>query len=315
MDIIQFLPSKRRRSPSGWISFNAPCCEHRGHKPDTRGRGGILPHNTGFAYSCFNCGFKTAYTAGEKLGFKLRQLLSWLGVDPGTIEALQLQAIRNQRFLGVQPEYAPPPPPPEYPVHHLDPRIVPLTSDHSRQMAYLQSRGIDPGWYPFLVDPGDPRPGIVIPLSHDGKIVGQTMRYLDDRHPRYVHTMPPGYVFGTDMQQPHWKKVIVVEGIMDAITIGGVAVLHNDINTVQVQHITALNREVIVVPDRDFAGMALVDRAMELGWAVSFPNWSKDIKDTADAVKIYGRLCTLITIQDTVSTSSIKILLGRRKFA
>ena len=33
------LPPRAKASPSGWISFNAPCCHHRGHNQDKRKRG------------------------------------------------------------------------------------------------------------------------------------------------------------------------------------------------------------------------------------------------------------------------------------
>ena len=31
-----YLPGKRKTTPSGWTSFNAPCCQHNGNTADTR---------------------------------------------------------------------------------------------------------------------------------------------------------------------------------------------------------------------------------------------------------------------------------------
>jgi len=70
-----------------------------------------------------------------------------------------------------------------------------------------------------------------------------------------------------------------------------------------------------VVPDQDTAGMKLVDRAIELGWAVSMPNWPQEIKDVNDAVKQFGRLATLIHIIQSRETSKIKIELRKRQLA
>jgi hypothetical protein len=67
-----------------------------------------------------------------------------------------------------------------------------------------------------------------------------------------------------------------------------------------------------VVPDQDEAGMKLVDRAMELGWAVSIPNWGADIKDVNDAVKKYGKAGTLLSIFQARNTSRIKIEMARK---
>jgi len=59
--------------------------------------------------------------------------------------------------------------------------------------------------------------------------------------------------------------------------------------------------------------MKLVDRAVELGWAVSIPDWPADVKDINDAVIRWGKLATVITIMQARETSKIKIELSKRK--
>ena len=39
--VTAHLPPKRKTTPSGWTSFNAPCCIHNGDSADTRQRGGL----------------------------------------------------------------------------------------------------------------------------------------------------------------------------------------------------------------------------------------------------------------------------------
>ena len=136
---------------------------------------------------------------------------------------------------------------------------------------------------------------------------------MDDRQPKFINEQQPGYVFGTDLQQDYWTQSIVVEGIFDALSLNCLAVLHNDINAKQAQVITSLRKDITVVPDQDEAGLKLVDRAVELGWAVSIPRWHPEVKDVNDAVKRYGRLGTLITIMNSRETSKIKIELMRKK--
>lgn len=321
LDIIPFLPAKRKRAPSGWWSFNAPCCHHRGHKPDARQRGGLIQHGDEFNFHCFNCGFKTGFKPGDSVSFRLRQLLIWLGVDEATVEMLNLEAMRYRSLYGMvaptpivpaQIDYQPVSIPEGFQLIDVD------NPDHSRYTEYLTERAIDPHSYPFMVNPnavGRTKSGILIPFTHDGMIVGYSTRHLDGRIPKYIHQHPHGYVFGTDLQRESWRKVIVVEGVLDALAIDGVALMHNDVNDLQFRTIASLHREVIVVPDRDSSGMTLVDRAMSYGWAVSFPDWGPDVKDVADAVKTYGRLNTLITIVGAAETSSLKIKLKRKAFA
>jgi hypothetical protein len=176
---------------------------------------------------------------------------------------------------------------------------------------YLRNRCI-PQDYPFMYKTM-PRPGVVIPFTHDNQVVGHTTRFLDDRTPRYIQDIQHGYVFGTDLQKATWQTAIVVEGVFDALSIGGLAVLHAEINDAQVRLIRSLDREVIVVPDQDAAGMKLVDRAVELGWSVSMPAWPADVKDVNDAVIRWGKLATLITIMQARETSKIKIELRKKQ--
>jgi DNA primase len=157
------------------------------------------------------------------------------------------------------------------------------------------------------------RPGIVIPFTHNNQVVGHTTRFLDERTPRYIQDIQHGYVFGTDLQKDTWQSAIVVEGVFDALSINGLAVLHAEINDAQVRLIRSLGREVVVVPDQDEAGMKLVDRAVELGWAVSMPEWPEGVKDVNDAVIRWVRLGTLLTIMQAKETSKIKIELRKKQ--
>ena len=64
--VLTYLPSKRKQTPSGWLSFNATCCHHNGHAADTRGRGGLISNpDGGVSYHCFNCGFKASWQPGR----------------------------------------------------------------------------------------------------------------------------------------------------------------------------------------------------------------------------------------------------------
>ena len=119
-------------------------------------------------------------------------------------------------------------------------------------------------------------------------------------------------MFGTDLQHADWQHVIVTEGVFDALSIAGLAVLHAEISDAQVRLIRSLGREITIVPDQDEAGMKLVDRAIELGWAVSMPEWPDGCKDVNDAVRLFGRLGALLTIMQARETSRIKIEIIRK---
>ena len=53
-NVVSLLPPRRKTTPSGWTSFDAPCCVHNGESQDKRGRGGRHPEMVLF-HHCFNC--------------------------------------------------------------------------------------------------------------------------------------------------------------------------------------------------------------------------------------------------------------------
>lgn len=313
LDIVHYLPGKRKTSSSGWISFNGPCCIHNGESMDKRQRGGLKASPEGWSYHCFNCGFTASFILGRNLSGKARKLLTWLNVPQEEIERVNLESLRHRTIEGI-----------------LDTRktfdtvadikfeerdlggVEFVTQDHSEIWNYLRARHA-PIDYPFMVSatPGA-RLGVIIPFTYNNTVVGNTTRFLDDRKPVWLNDFQPGYVFGTDLQRDNWQSVIVTEGIFDALSISGLALMHNEISDAQARLIRSLGKEVIVVPDQDKPGMELVDRAVELGWAVSMPAW-EDCKDVNDAVKKYGRLGTLLTIMQSKETSKIKIEMRRKQ--
>ena len=312
IDVVSFLPGKRKQTASGWISFNAPCCIHRGDTQDTRSRGGIKPSTDGsWSYHCFNCGYTASFVLGRNLTFKARKLLEWMNVPQEEIERINLESLKHKSIEGLIQErqvVADRIQGIEFEERDLPADTQPLNEAGTK---YLQKRCI-PLDYPYMYKTM-PRPGVVIPFTHDNRVVGHTTRFLDNRTPRYIQDIQPGYVFGTDLQKSNWKYAIVVEGVFDALGINGLAVLHAEINDAQVKLIRSLGREVMVVPDQDEAGMKLVDRAVELGWAVSIPEWPAGVKDVNDAVIKLGRLATLLTIIQSKETSKIKIELRKKQ--
>ena len=155
---------------------------------------------------------------------------------------------------------------------------------------------------------------MIIPFYYQNRIVGYTARRITDGKPKYISEQQPGYVFNLDQQTVNKKFVIAVEGPIDAICIGGVALTSAEIGAGQQALLNRLQREVIVLPDRDQAGIKLAEQALEFGWSVSFPEWGEDVKDVNDAVKKYGRIYTLWSIIDSKESNSLKIQLRMKKW-
>jgi len=59
----------------------------------------------------------------------------------------------------------------------------------------------------------------------------------------------------------------------------------------------------------------IIDRAIELGFELSLPNWGTGVKDANDALIKYGRLPTLLSIIESATNNKIKIEMMRKKIA
>ena len=319
IDTVQsYLPAKRKVTPSSWVSFNAVCCHHNGTGHDTRQRGGIML-NEGVSYHCFNCGYKASWQPGRKISTKFKKLLQWLHVPDDLITKCSLEALRIEEDSSYQS------------THNIIPTFIdkalpigaqPITSflnDPPEELLpvleYLMSRKLYLEDYPFYWTPEDGfQNRLIIPFYHQGRVVGYTGRKTSNGKPKYISEQQPGYVFNLDRQQYERKYVIVTEGPIDAICIDGVAVMSAEIGTVQAAQISQLQREVIVLADRDDAGIKMVEQALQLGWSVAFPDWADGVKDVNDAIKYYGRLYTLYSIINSKESNSLKIQLRMRNW-
>lgn len=327
VDIFQrLLPAKRKSSPSGWTSFNAPCCHHRGHSPDTRKRAGVRFDGNGIVYNCFNCKFSTGWQPGSPLGEKIKSLSRWLGANEEDIREMVFESLKAEA--------------PEYQHYHASQNTVSFEEKslpegslslkdwalliHSVSeesvieqftliVQYLIDRGFEnPFDYDFYWSPlNGYETRVIIPFRWQNKIVGCTARKIVDGKPKYISDQHPNFVFNFDYQHENQKYIFVCEGPFDALSIGGVALLTNDIADQQARIINSLGAEVVVVPDQDKAGLVLFDRAAELNWSIAMPNWSSEIKDVADAVKKYGKLFVVVDLLKNLHKGHIKITLSK----
>ena len=316
LDITTVIPSKHKRTASGWVSFNAVCCTHNGENQDKRQRGGIKQNGDDWSYHCFNCGYKASFKLGRTLSYKARKLLGWMGLDQNTISGINLESLKHKDLAELVETRQRVEVKVTFEHKELPKELRLLETSDSQFIEYLRERKIDWQDYPYMISPdekGRNANRIVVPYTYEGDVVGWSGRYLDNRTPKFINEQQPGYVFGLDLQQEHWTQLIVVEGLFDALSINAIAVLHNTVNDKQAQIIKQQHKQITVVPDQDEAGLKLIDRAVELGWAVSIPDWPEHIKDVNDAVKHYGKLGTLITIMNSRETSKIKIELAKRK--
>ena len=319
--LTNFLPSKRKITPSGWISFNAVCCD------DTRQRGGfIVNQGDAVSYHCFNCGFKASWQPGRQISQKMRQFMRKLNIPDDVISQLSLEALRlNQTENATVRQVIP----------KFEIRALPMDAKRFAEwntwlhvggpenapeglvkvVNYVNDRKIHPLGYPFYYSN---KVGfnnrLIIPFLYKGEIVGWTARAVNDAKPKYISEQQPGYVFNLDQQYQSKSFVIVCEGPFDAISIDGCALLGAEIKDSQNWLLKQLGKEIVLVPDRDHEGPRTVEQAIEYGWSVSMPEWPEGVKDVNDAVVKLGKLAVIYLIAMNKESNALKIRLRAKNW-
>ena len=280
------------------------------------------------SYHCFNCGYKASYILGRRLTQKMRTFMGYIGIPDNTIKKLAIEAMRHEegdvkyerrKFITFNKKELP------KGAKRLEAWLEKYTTLSSTEqnnidslLNYVSSRGIGADWYDFMYSTNtfwNVNKRLLIPFYWRGDIVGFTGRMFEQSEKvKYYTDVQPGYVFNMDAQDWTRKFVIVTEGPFDAITISGVSILGSEINDIQQELINNLNRQVIVVPDRDAPGEKLINQAIDFGWSVSFPEWDNNVLDVADAVKKYGRLFTIQSILKSTESNKLKIDLKRKMY-
>jgi hypothetical protein len=182
---------------------------------------------------------------------------------------------------------------------------------------YLDARGFGDKLHEFhWTDDASLRNRVLVPFTWKNKPMGFSGRLFEDgkKKIKYFSNYPSNMIWGYDKQHKNAKFCIVVEGLLDAVAIGALAICSNEINDIQADVIETLDRDIIVVPDRDKAGHAMVDAALRYGWSVAFPDWESGIKDVADAVTKYGHTFAMKSILSSTEQFSLKIKLMTKKW-
>ena len=309
-----------RSSPSGWVNQCCPACG------DRRFRGGFKwTHTGGFRYYCHNggCEFNdqpTGWEPGNGFGGRPRRLFELLG---GNVRDIPLKELmRKQRFtydeqgnivgqekdLEVSWKFS------DQEMPKGSKLLVEAAQDDERAMAvaeYLLGRGefyLDE--YPFMWSSLHPQHLLIPYLHYQDQIVGYLGRNIvstsaDDR---FIQRSPSDFMFNQYLiSQISTPYLLVVESPMDAIALRCVATRGSHLTEKQVNLLTLSGKRPVLIPDRrkgEWEGYLEV--AEEHGWHVSTPSWGSNIKDPGESVRRNGRLFTVQTLMDAMTTNYVQ---------
>lgn len=305
------LPPASRLSSTGYYNFDCPLCG------DRRGRGGFSETPTGgWRYKCFNAGCEAADRAigwepGGGLGGRPRKLFRALGGDPKALPISDLMKAADtfrrdgssRRDGGDEAVYS-------FPEVELPPGCVPLLSAADGELSdeqaiglasvveFLESRGGEIAEaHQFMWSPMEPS-SLVVPYLHHGRVVGWTSRSVGVvRRNKYKTKCSPDYVFRQDrLERSSDVVAVVVEGELDAVAVDGVALRSSSPTKKQELLLNLCGQDVVVLPDMERSGAALVAAAERNNWFVSVPRWDRGVKDACTACARYGMLYTVESV-------------------
>jgi hypothetical protein len=299
---------------TGWHPVLCKICNDRGHKGK---RAAFKFDDNKVAYHCFNCGHSTVYDPEkmQKIPEKMVQVLSSFNVPEDQWKQINLTQLVNQDKTGK-------PTAESHQVTQIEPMVIPLPS-HFYPLAeaapndkwadiakyYLEDdRGIDPNSYPFMLShkTGDPNLDrwfgrVIVPIYKNSQLIFFTARDLTGKKQKKY--LSPSYskekvLYGFDqLFRQTDEPLYIVEGWFDAFMVNGVAILGNEVSTPQSIWINKSHREKIYIPDRQGNGWFAAEEALKNGWSVSTPDIG-DCKDINDAVKKYGKIYVMKSIQE-----------------
>jgi hypothetical protein len=323
----QTAAMSRRGTGRAERKFNCPMCLSRGETRDTRQRCALFRSATHFGVYCQNCRFASRFELGKPLSRNMQDFLASIGVPEREIAWMKYYAREFAGMVEIASEQHQTPAVPTFDTVSLPAGSRSIEqwldadchdADFNAVTAYMLSRGDVAAtatkyfWTPSR-DHNLHR-HLIIPCFQDERRVGWIGRSIDAVKRKYYNQVPSDYLFNINcLSAPNRKYVFVVEGVFDALVIDGVAAMRAHLSPQQIRAINCHGKQPVVIPDRDQAGRGLVEAALQEGWGVAFTNyrrqswWDNDIKDVDEAVRRYGKLYTLRSIVESITSDPVII--------
>lgn len=325
---LRLIP-QAKMSPNSWLTVNCPACTHNGEpSADTKHRMGLNLENNGVRYHCFRCNYTASYRPGQSISSKLKKLWGYFGASYSEISKINLEALKlkNQAIEELKKDEE---------NSKLTEVGLPKNTKSIfelaelncqeplflRAISYLNERNPDLiNWFDDWAWSPDMPEHVIIPLMYHNHCYGYTARLTrptkNNDEPKYYLTNTSKFLLGAERLEDEFrKKIILVEGPFDAISISGVAIMGNEITSKQMQYLQTTDKEIIVFPDKDKGGQKLIDVALANDWAVSMPDLTGlPIKDASDMVNYFGRLFAIKLIIDNSTTNALKININRKNW-
>lgn len=298
---------------------------------DYKPRGGFKFENNQIIYNCFNCSTVSKYDeADTTMSDSFRKVLNSFGVSSDSINEvlaskfisrgklslkkteekdITLESLHKKHINTFVKEIELPKN--SYPINESDERC-------NEAIKYLKSRKVFKNDFFYLNDEEYFKDRILIPFTKFGKLIywqGRTYKEGDIRQ-RYINpsVTKDAIVFGYDELYRHIDDILfVTEGVFDAITINGVAIIGSKLNETKIEVLSKSKRRLVFILDRDKNGSKLGKKVLDNGWEITFP--PEGLGDVNKAVVNAGLSWTVYNLIKNIPHSRVlaEILIKRNE--
>ena len=319
------LPS--RTNGGGWYQVLCKVCNDHGKKGKRAGF--KFESNGNVGYHCFNCSAAALFDPSDirdnKMPQKMATVLEAFGIPEDQWQPIIFDAVSQSGERKQSSSH------PKRSTHEplpiiLPPTVTPINPNGDEfdlyAIDYLKyQRGMDWQSYPFYIGRKTDDTilkrwygRLIIPIFKEQSLIYFQGRDLTDTSPKkYLNADIPreNVLFGYENIMKNTNEPLyIVEGWFDAWHLNGVSVFGNTMSNHHVSWINRSGRPKVIIPDKFGDGQTLAEQGIELGWAVSTPDWGDDVKDVNEAIMKYGLAYTLMTIKEHTSVgyeASVKV--------
>ncbi len=292
----------RPPSASGWYELKCPLCL------DYKCRAGFKFDPSGAtAYHCFNCAHVAVFTPGKaSFSNKMQQVLTAFSIPPSLSKRVLFKGFVERQADAEQ----------------LDPLSEPASAitlpktfrpidpiRDQQAIQYVVSRGLAvdaANWHVAISADTRWSNRVIIPVYNQyGTLVFYQGRSFNNSKKRWES--PPvsktGVIFNHNCLYGGATSVVVCEGIFDALSVGGVAILGSEFSAYHVKELNKFQGTKIIVPNKDSNGKHLAEQAIELGYSISFPDIGS-CEDLNAALIRYGKHYILHQVYEKLYTGA-----------
>lgn len=291
-NLILSYVSVKKTSGTGFYELVCPLCH------DYKVRAGFKFDSNTVGYNCFNCNTKGKHTVGTRINDNFKKIL----IDFNIPEIDILKAVgkdvlykpTNQTIKTVKKTPNIELPEDSYKLTELIEYRNEVTAI-DKCFTYLENRKIDYNSYPFFYSFKYDR-HIIIPYYDDHRLYFWKGRniYGDKKRFTSSHNVEERIFNMNELTRFTNEPLYICEGEFNTLSIGsGIAISGASMSGKVIDRIKKVDREKIVLIDKDKNGFTLGELAISLGWSISF----FEEKDANDCLVKYNKLYMLYQIK------------------